>query len=223
MAVTAFAAHTTGTSGVNQTAGTTASVTLTSGKKYYWIIKHQRTTASGSNVPTSSGWAQVANSYIGNTNDRDNWGVRFFERDGDGSTGTHTIDYGGQQQDEIEWMMVEVTGNGSTWSVVQSIEANGSSSAPTVTMAALADPTGNAVLTVAVGFTFSDITIPANYTQLAWSLSNFEVSVAYKIGVSGGDLSPAFSDPGDNWTCQGLEIQHAASASARRYAMYFVG
>lgn len=98
---------TSGSSGTDATSYTTASVTLTNGKNY--LLSASGYQVSGAtNTPTVSGWTQVDE--IALLSSPCFGRETLFKKAGDGSTGTHTIDYGGLTMQSCAWVMLETTG-----------------------------------------------------------------------------------------------------------------
>ena len=179
--------------GVTKTAGvassatsiTTASITLTSGKLYFlWASSNKATTPD---IPTCSGWTQVATV----TTD----GLRrltLFKKDGDGSTGTHTVNFTNTQTVLGAWVDEWTDAEPAATAVVQFKTAGNTTG--TVTFDSNLSSESNAVCSGGyTNSTFITVGIETNFTLITRRQSSNTMSFATQFRI-GSDSTPPNPD-----------------------------
>jgi hypothetical protein len=168
------------------TSATTASVTLTVGKRYTMWVGISRAAETVAN-PTVSGWTRaVSYENYGGGNRR----VALFTKDGDGSTGTHVIDCAGSTQDLIKWSMDEWT----DWSgtIVQSKTGAGE----TLTMTSNIASASNAIaLGMYTNSGSENITPEAGFTVLGRRQADGSggIMTMYRVDADAAPPTPSYT------------------------------
>jgi hypothetical protein len=164
----------------------TASITLATGKLYFlWVANIYNPTVVA--TPTCSGWTQVATHMLGSEKVR----ITCFIRDGNGSTGAHTIAFGGQTQDGICWSIDEWTDAAPASSAVVQVKT----AFATCTFDSNLASEANAVYQGGSANTSSEYLLPeAGFTTLAdYDNANGGGGVQYRIGSDSEPPSPTMN------------------------------
>lgn len=124
------------------TSQVTGSVTLTSGRLHLMtVVNTQGSLGPDATTPTCTGWTQITTlNYFNDAVDANR--VTVFRRAGDGSSGTHTIDFGSATQGDVLWSIeqcnadADATGTNGSNGIVQIITNTGNSTTPSATLGA---------------------------------------------------------------------------------------
>jgi hypothetical protein len=121
----------------------TASITLTTNRLGLLTVVNRTASAATPNAPTCSGWAEVATIAYDNTGTSRERVTLLRRLSGSDSTGTHTIDFAAQSQENIRWSIdetdatVDTGGSNGASAVVQSVTNSAATATSlTVTLAA---------------------------------------------------------------------------------------
>lgn len=185
----AFTNLLTGNSGNNAaTSYTTASITPPANKPIYISITSRDALSVQNNVPTVSGcnlsWVQVATIYFDTDSSSRKTLTLLRALGGSPTTGTLTIDFGGQTQSDATWIIdyadgADISGGNGSNSVVQSVtnkdEVSGGGTI-SVTLASFSSPNNVAYATAACDsnstFGVGSMTAGTGYTKITDTCTN---------------------------------------------------
>lgn len=189
----------------------TGSITLTSGKLYLLWAGVNDASLDPALPTTPSGWTYVTTATQGTAKRR----LTLYIRDGDGSTGSHTIDHGASYG-FLTLMVDEWTGAAAAASaVVQSKAAVSPSGAVTMT-SNIASANNAITLGEHVSTSYATIAEEAGYTGLSkrQSAASVECASEYRVGADAAPPTPTFTNQYSPASAMiGVEIAAATATS----------
>lgn len=184
----AFTNLTSGTDTDGNSTAVTASVTLTANRLHLLTVSSNQFNGSPAEIPTCTGWTQVATFIYYNAGGTDIPSNRLTilrRMPGSNETGTHTIDFNSVSQNEVMYSIdqsdanVETGGTNGSAAIVQSVTNSGNGTALAATLAAFGSTdngTFGAGTIYASGMT--SWTVGTNFTALANIAGGFSTDLS---------------------------------------------
>lgn len=218
----AVANKTSGGSNTGATSYNTASVSVVAGRLYLLTVRSDSGAATVANTPTVSGagqtWTQVG-TQLNSANNRRRV-TMFRAMPGANNSGALTISFGGQTQQNVDWIVDEITGVSTTGTnganaIVQTVvgEDTGTGTSFSLTLAAFVRASNGVYAAVNVPAAAAPINNEAGYTETAES----------NVGTT-GNLEAEFkatSDTTPSWTYAGSVGTFGAIAVELQEAQVF--
>jgi hypothetical protein len=217
----------------NSTA-TTSSITLTANRLHLLTVSQNQFNGSPAEIPTCTGWTQVATFVYYNAGGTDIPSNRITilrRMPSSNETGTHTIDFNSVNQSEVQYSIdqsdanVDTTGTNGSGAIVQSATGSGNGTALSATLAAFGS-TDNG--TFGVGATYasgmSTWTVGTGFTSLTAIAGNFTTDLSLLVEYrSDNDTSvDATANATGDWGMMALEIKAAGGGGGAQNVLAWI-
>jgi hypothetical protein len=205
-------------SGTAASSTATSSITLTA-NRLALISVSTSCNATPANAPTCSGWTQVS-TLLFKDSGGDRCRVTVLRRlAGSDSTGTLTIDFASQNQDQIRYSIdqsdaaVDTTGTNGSGAIVQSVTASGLSTSPAATLAAFSSADNGTFGAMGAAYGPGNATVGSGFTQLAEVVfGNFDATSVYtEYRIDNDTTVDASIANSTEWGVVALEIKAAGT------------